>query len=83
MKKCPDCGSEKIIKNAKAIDHNQNYAGDFSIAVEEYPDALMFKQRIYSGINADVCGDRGFIQFYAKNPEILWMAYQNQLKNVS
>lgn len=84
MKKCPDCNSENIVKNAHAIDQSENYMNaGFNVAVDEYPDALMFKQRIYSAVDADVCGECGFIQFYAKSPKILWTAYQNQKKNVS
>jgi len=82
MKKCPDCNSEKIIKNAKAIDRGEgNVSMDLSVAVDEFPDALIFKQRIYSELDADVCGECGFIQFYAKNPELLWDAYQKQEVN--
>ncbi len=84
MKKCPDCNSEKIIKNAKAIDRAEgNVNMGFSVAIDEFPDAFVFKQRTYSEVDADVCGECGFVQFYAKNPEILWTAYQNQVKNVS
>ena len=84
MKKCPDCSSEKIIQNAKAVDSSENYINtDFRVAVEEHPNAFVFKQRIYSVVDADVCGECGFVQFYAKNPETLWIAYQNQKKNVS
>jgi len=82
MKKCPDCNSEKIIKNAKAIDRGEgNVSMDFSVAVDEFPEAYVFKHRISSAVDADVCGECGFIQFYAKNPELLWDAYQNQEAN--
>ena len=82
MKKCPDCNSEKIINNAKAIDRGEgNVNLNLSVAVDEFPDAFIFKQRIYSAVDADVCGECGFIQFYAKNPELLWDAYQNQEAN--
>jgi hypothetical protein len=84
MKKCPDCHSEKIIKNAKAIDRGGNNVNlDLSVAVDEFPDAFMFKERSYSAVVVDVCGECGFLQFYAKDPKALWTAYQNQLKNVS
>jgi hypothetical protein len=79
MKKCPDCNSEKIIKNAKTLDRGDyNAALTASIAVEEYPDAVIFKNPVYSETDADVCGECGFIQFYAKDPETLWAAYQNR-----
>ena len=83
MKNCPDCNSQKIIKSAKALDRgdaNGNHI--MQIAVDEKPDALIFKQRNYSTIKAEVCGDCGFIQFYAENPNLLWMAYQNQQNEI-
>jgi hypothetical protein len=48
------------------------------VAVDESPDAFIFKKRVFSEVDADVCGECGFIQFYAKDPEALWTAYQNQ-----
>jgi hypothetical protein len=82
MKKCPDCDSEKIIQNAKAIDRGESNVNlDLCVAVDEAPEAFIFKKRVYSEVDADVCGECGFIQFYAKNPEILWTAYENQQVN--
>lgn len=67
-----------------AIDQSGNYGNmNFSVAVDEYPDALIFNQRVHSVVKAEVCGGCGFIQFYATNPAMLWTAYQNQKKNVS
>ena len=56
MKKCPECNSEKIIQNAKVANRSENTV-NFSVAVDEYPDAFIFKQRLYSEIDADVCGE--------------------------
>jgi hypothetical protein len=79
MEKCPNCNSEKIIQNAKAIDRGDSNANlIFRVAVDESPDAFIFKKRVFSEVDADVCGECGFIQFYAKDPEALWTAYQNQ-----
>ena len=83
MKNCPECNSQKIIVNAKAVDlGDYNSLNDMKVAVEEKPDALIFKQRIYSTVKAHVCADCGFIQFYAEDPKTLWAAYQNRQKNV-
>ena len=82
MKKCPDCNSEKVIQNAKAIDLGESNANlSLSVAVDESPEAFIFKKRVYSEVDADVCGECGFIQFYAKDPKSLWTAYQNQEVN--
>ena len=59
MKKCPDCNSEKIIQNAKAIDRGESNVNlDFNVAVDESPEAFIFKQRAYSEVDADICGEK-------------------------
>ena len=83
MKNCPECNSEKIIKNVRVLDNTENYVNaDLRIAVDENPDALIFKQRSYSIVKAKACGDCGFIQFYAEDPKMLWTAYQNQQNKI-
>lgn len=78
MKNCPECGSENIINDARLIERGEG--GEPLIAVDENPSALVFKKRTTSDINAKVCGDCGFIRFYAKYPSGLWTAYQNRGK---
>lgn len=78
MKKCPECGSEKIISDAKLLERGDN--SEPIIAVEADPSAIFFKNRTISDITANVCGDCGFIRFYAKYPSNLWTAYQNRGK---
>ncbi len=83
MKSCPECDSQKVIKDAKVIDRgDHNSSNDMRVSVDEKPDALIFKQRIYSTVRAHICADCGFIQFYAEDPNMLWLAYQNRQKNV-
>ncbi|MBA3784907.1 MAG: hypothetical protein H0X15_05105 [Acidobacteria bacterium] len=51
------------------------------IAVDEQPDALMFKQRTKSDVKVSVCGDCGYLEFYAAEPGSMYQAYQNMLNN--
>lgn len=80
MKKCFECDSERIIKNAKTID----MAGfaHLAAAVDAQPDALVFKQRSESAVRAEICADCGYISIYAVNPQLLWTAYQSQKNDV-
>lgn len=80
---CIKCGSDKMIIDVKAIDKGDyNSEGDFIVAVDEYPEALIFKQRIRSGVKTNVCGDCGYIEFYASAPKMLWTAYQNRQNKI-
>lgn len=79
---CAKCHSEKIIPDATVIDRGDYSVEDeFSVAVDEKPDALMFKKRMRSDVGATVCGDCGYVEFYAKEPQNLYAAYQNKLRN--
>ena len=83
MNECPDCGSEKIVKDAFLKD-----LGDYSaehtlrVAVDRNPDAWIFKERSRSEVRAEVCGSCGFLQAYATDPDALWTAYQTSLSDV-
>ncbi len=75
---CAKCGSDKIIPQAKVIDRaDYNTETDLTVAVDEKPDAFVFKQRIRSGVTAKVCGNCGYLELYADEPQSLYSAYQN------
>lgn len=73
MKKCPECDSENIISEAKLVERGTG--SEPIIAVDENPSAMVFKKRTTSDITAKVCGDCGYIRFYAKYPGNLRSAY--------
>ena len=83
MKKCPECDSEKIIEAAKVIDYGKQMADyGFKVAVDGDPNALIFKERVYSDVEAKICADCGYIRFFAISPRKLWTAYQNRQKDI-
>lgn len=84
MKNCLECGSEKIVPEVKVIDRGHGHSTyNFTVAVDENPDAFIFKQRNYSDVKAKVCADCGFIGFYATDPKLLWQIYQRKQNKVS
>lgn len=78
--RCPHCGSDKIVANAKMLDLGQYSGGKLQIAVDENPEALLFKHRVAQVVNARVCGDCGVIQLVAENPGLLYQAYLDSLE---
>lgn len=59
------------------LDKTEGYGEAWlEIATDEDPDALIFKNRFRSGVQADVCGECGYIEFYATNPRGLYRTYQ-------
>ncbi|HMS38934.1 MAG TPA: hypothetical protein PKE69_01820 [Pyrinomonadaceae bacterium] len=81
MKNCLKCNSDKIIPNAMVLDKGENSSGYLQIAVDEKPDALIFKQRITSPVRVAICGNCGYLEFYSRQPELMYQAYQNMLRN--
>ena len=84
MKNCPECNSQKIIKDVKVLDRGRDSLGsyDMQISVDEKPDALVFKSRGYSDVEAEVCADCGYIAFYAKDLYTLLESYQNRQNKI-
>ena len=81
MKNCPECNSDNIIVDAKALDRGDyNVNGGFKVAIDESPDAFMFKQTAYSEVNLKICGECGYIRFYAKDLQTLKNANDNRQK---
>jgi hypothetical protein len=76
MNECPECGSNRIIKDIHIKEQGENYADLTLRAVYfENPDAWIFKKGIHSDIRAEVCADCGLLRTYAADPERLWSAY--------
>lgn len=77
MKKCPECESENIIKDALLLDRGETSSNHIlQIAVDEDPSAYIFKSRHYSDVRAEICAECGYISIYATHPDALWMTYQ-------
>lgn len=78
---CAKCNSPKLIRDALALDRDDyNAEGEMNVAVDEKPAALIFKQRIRSSVSAVVCGDCGYIEFYADDPDRLYRADRNRFR---
>jgi predicted nucleic-acid-binding Zn-ribbon protein len=74
MGTCPRCGGHKVIPNGWL--RMSNGAGLISIAVPADPHALFFQKTISSPLQTWICGDCGYTESYATDPETLWQAYQ-------
>ena len=83
MINCHECGSEKLIDNARVFDRGDGDSKkDFQVYIDEEPNALFFKERTYHSLGAVICGDCGFVHFVANRPKSLWDAYQRQRKKI-
>lgn len=69
--KCAKCGSKKIIPEAYVTGYDDS---GICIAVDEDPKNF-FKKTAISDINIAVCGECGFVEFFAAEPDKLYQAY--------
>jgi predicted nucleic-acid-binding Zn-ribbon protein len=67
--KCPKCGSSDVIQDAKAVDRNESFDTELSVATFRKPEALLFKGQLTTTISAWVCTDCGYVEFYADDPQ--------------
>jgi predicted nucleic-acid-binding Zn-ribbon protein len=78
--KCPKCGSSNVIPDVSVLDPGRFGKGDgvLHAVVDERPKARLFKGEVQSRLEAVVCGDCGYTEFYAKEPGALLAAYRKQ-----
>jgi hypothetical protein len=72
VKECPRCGSTRMIVGAPVVDLPGNR---IMVAVSGDPKALVFKQRLYVKLWADVCGDCGNAELRAEHFGDLYDVY--------
>jgi len=67
---CPKCGSTRVIPN-RPIRYKSS-DGNLSVYVDAVPDALIFKERLYRELLADICGDCGHVELAVPNPHDIY-----------
>ena len=74
---CLRCGSPQRIAPVRVMDKGEgNGQHDLRLRVDGDPDALIFKDRIYSTVHAEVCADCGHVVLIADDPQELRQAAQ-------
>jgi predicted RNA-binding Zn-ribbon protein involved in translation (DUF1610 family) len=73
---CPQCGSTKIMRGVIIRDQGEGSSGELQVVVARNPSALVFKDRRYSKIRADICGRCGHVQLRVSDPASLYAHYR-------
>ena len=79
VSRCAKCGSARIIPGVRLIDQGQGSDGASKVVVFGNPDALVFKDRRYGEVKADICGECGHIELRVSNPRELYEHYIESL----
>ena len=73
---CSRCGSTRIIPDLTILDQGEGSDGKLKAVIFGSPQALIFKDRQYGEIKADICGKCGHIELRVANPRELYEHYQ-------
>jgi hypothetical protein len=75
LRHCSQCGSVKLIPDARFRDQGEYSNGRLQIIVDGQPDAAVFKDSVFGDVVAEICGDCGHIELRAGNPGELYSHY--------
>jgi hypothetical protein len=73
---CLRCGSDKMVRNARVLDWRDNYTSDLKLVVYGDPEALIFKDRLYGTLTANICGQCGHVELHVENHAELYEHYR-------
>ncbi len=68
MPECPKCGSTSIVERAAVMASVRGQDNSVNLRIDAKPDALFFKGAARSRLDAFVCVQCGFTEFYARDP---------------
>ena len=76
---CMKCGSEKIIPLAAVLDQGEYSDGSLKARVAyTNPEAWIFKGSVTTKLRASICGECGFTELTAENPQEIYEAYLDE-----
>jgi hypothetical protein len=73
--RCNLCGSTKIVPSVRIVDQGERSSGKLELVVFGSPDAIIFKDRRWGEITADICGECGHLELRVQNAKELYDHY--------
>ena len=73
---CTKCGSDKMMPNIEVLDRAHSGTMRLSVVVYGNPDAVIFKERGWAEIRANICGECGHTELSVANPQALYRHYE-------
>ena len=73
---CPRCGSSKMMYGVTVQDQGEGSNRNLRVVVCGDPSALIFKDRLYGELKANICGDCGHVELRVANPKELYRHYR-------
>jgi hypothetical protein len=73
---CPRCGSSKMMYGVTVQDQGEGSNRNLRVVICGDPSALIFKDRLYGELKANICGDCGHVELRVANPKELYRHYR-------
>lgn len=73
---CPRCGSSKMMFGVSVQGQGEGSNQNLRVVVCGDPSALIFKDRLYGELRANICGDCGHVELRVANPKALYRHYR-------
>jgi len=80
LTECPRCGSPKLQRGVTVYDQGDNSDGRLKVVVFGNPGALIFKDRLYGEVKADICGRCGHVELWVTNPSELYRHFRKSVE---
>lgn len=79
---CLKCHSKEVMTGIGLMTNTGEGNKIAELFIDEDPEAIFFKSRITSALNARVCSVCGFVEFYAQDPDKLKKVYDKLIQDV-
>ena len=70
---CPKCGSQRVVPELQLVGY---LWAESQLAFHEKPGGLFSSQPHYAPVKAWLCGECGYVEFYASNMKYLVKAHE-------
>ena len=74
--RCIQCGSSKVVPGARIVDQGKGSDGNLQVVIYGVPEALIFKDRLYGTLVANICGECGHVALRVENAAALYDHYR-------
>ena len=65
-----------MMRGVTIWDQGDASGGKLLVVIPGNPSAMIFKDRLYGELKADICGDCGHVELRVANPQELYRHYQ-------
>lgn len=77
---CMKCNSTKMVPKVQVRDQGERSDGSLKVIIAAVPEAVFFRGSKQTHLRANICGECGFTELYADEPELIYATYLKSLE---